>query len=557
MYSFVYFSRKMATSSSTWAQDVITCDLCVNPTQRFCNSCHASLCGACINKHIEDSQSLSHDIVSFKDRTARLVFSLCESHPTLRCEGHCQQCGVSVCFSCVNGPHAGHNVIDGYTNIAEVVRQKKEKIKRDTQELESIFSPRFLKGIADVEPMITKTAKKYGELEKESEHLRTTWHQEVDQIFDAIHSSISSMKEDDLTTLKRHQYRLQGLEQEVKSIINKNKEILKSNKVDEVASYKSKLDDYRNIATHIDVTIPELKTNIVLEREHRVELGEYKARLTRTSLTSLAVTDLLDRVRVIATIPTEHGSPLGVACVGTDEAWIINPDNTIRLFDIRGSFLGAEKTFTGWLSGMTVTRRGDLLFSDGDDRTVNIVRYDNTEILITAPIGWHPASLCCTRADDILVCMCDTNQRNFKLVQYQEQTVKQEIYKDKGGNPIFRGLLYLAENNNGDICVSDTGASAVLVADRTGSIRFRYDGSPAKKRAPFLPRQIVTDSISQIIVTDENNDCLHILDQNGQFLKCVEDCGLDKPIGLGLDDGGKLWVTLRGSNVLKVIEYMK
>ena len=87
----------------------------------------------------------------------------------------------------------------------------------------------------------------------------------------------------------------------------------------------------------------------------------------------------------------------------------------------------------------------------------------------------------------------------------------------------------MSENNNGDICVSDTKANTVIVVEKTGSVRFRYDGRPARRQETFSPRGIVTDALSQIIVTDYNN-CLHILDQNGQVLRCVDDCGLKKTL---------------------------
>ena len=73
----------------------------------------------------------------------------------------------------------------------------------------------------------------------------------------------------------------------------------------------------------------------------------------------------------------------------------------------------------------------------------------------------------------------------------------------------------------------------------------------------FDPRGIVTDDLSQIIVADFNNDCLHILDTNGHLLKCVDDCGLVEPNGLSLDSEGKLWVGLEKTGEIKVIEYLQ
>ena len=146
-----------------------------------------------------------------------------------------------------------------------------------------------------------------------------------------------------------------------------------------------------------------------------------------------------------------------------------------------------------------------------------------------------------------------------KIIRYQGQRIKQEIYKDGQGNPIFtdsRGSLFMSENNNGDICVSESDARTVIVVEKTGRVKFRYDGRPARRKESFGPRGIITDALSQIVVADYNNNCLHILDQDGQFLRCVDDCGLENPYGLSVDNEGRLWVGCETGNI-KVIQYLK
>jgi sugar lactone lactonase YvrE len=150
-----------------------------------------------------------------------------------------------------------------------------------------------------------------------------------------------------------------------------------------------------------------------------------------------------------------------------------------------------------------------------------------------------------------------------KIVRYQGQRVIQEIDKDERGIPIFyKGgcVAFVSENNNGDIVASDTNADTVVVVDRTGKVRFRYGGKPPKffsrPSEPFSPRQTVTDPVGHIIVADWRKNRLHILGQNGRFLRCV-DSGLSRPVGLSVDSEGRLWVGQIESGEVKVIQYMK
>ena len=94
-----------------------------------------------------------------------------------------------------------------------------------------------------------------------------------------------------------------------------------------------------------------------------------------------------------------------------------------------------------------------------------------------------------------------------KIIRYQGQRIKQEIYDDGQGNLIFTDglrLLFMSENNNGDICVSDTDANTVVVVEKTGRVLFRYNGRPARRKEAFGPRNIITDAWSHIIVADYN-----------------------------------------------------
>ena len=123
----------MATSDG-WAQDVITCDLCDNPTQQFCNSCQVSLCDTCVKSHRDQFKSLIHEIVPFLDRKIQLVCPECQHHPGQRCEANCLQCSEPVCLKCIiSGPHKEHE----FEELTKAYENKKQRIAEDTEEIEN------------------------------------------------------------------------------------------------------------------------------------------------------------------------------------------------------------------------------------------------------------------------------------------------------------------------------------------------------------------------------------------------------------------------------------
>ena len=116
----------------SWAQDVITCDLCDKVTQQFCNSCQVNLCDTCTKKHRDEFSSLMHEIVPFLGRKIQLVFPECREHSGQRCEVNCKKCNTPVCVKCIGlGPHKGHDVEE----LTEIHEDKIQKIKSDTEEL--------------------------------------------------------------------------------------------------------------------------------------------------------------------------------------------------------------------------------------------------------------------------------------------------------------------------------------------------------------------------------------------------------------------------------------
>lgn len=205
----------------------------------------------------------------------------------------------------------------------------------------------------------------------------------------------------------------------------------------------------------------------------------------------------------------------------------------------------------------TVSKDGHLMYSDTVDRSINVV--NNGKVKCIAKLGgWKPQSICSTSSGELLVALKADDVDEAKVVKYCSSKVKQEIQFDSNGQPLYSDPHYIDENKNLDIVVSDFDAKVVVVVDKLGSFRFTYKGIDSGKMSDaFCPRGLTTDSMCHILVADFDNNLIHVIDQDGRFLRLIQNCGLHLPLDLSTNSDNILFVVEYYSNRVKEIQYLK
>ncbi|XP_065927987.1 uncharacterized protein [Magallana gigas] len=552
----------------SWAQDVLRCRLCETPgPPMYCEICHTHLCKACVGEHLSD-ESKDHKVVPFKKWAPN---PKCLKHSTQLCDLHCKQCDIPICVECVSSDeHLGHKMV----GILKIVEEKKEALQRDLQELENTIYPKYREMASNIPvqraDLSKNSLKLTAAIEKHGEYL----HREIDTAIEKFKSNAKEMDSKHLVVLDKQENEFKRRISEIEQRIADLNELLNSNDISLVSAYNSRNAEFRKLPPTFTVSLPRFTPQMINREQIYQQIGSLSASSIKTKEQGYALDypgadssfpdrPLIDVPRIITDITTEYGETnnlRSVSCLGDDEVWTCGYDNMLRLYNVHSKLVKSIQTKSRNMPyDIAVTQSGELVYTDANDGTVNIVK--NTKIQTVVKLrGWRPTYVCSTSDDDFLVVMAKYSSNHTKVVRYSGSTEKQSIEFDDKGQPLYSPqdhTKFICENKNQDICVADsyTDTRAVVVVNQAGKLRFTYTGPSSTTKEPFGPVGIITDSQSRILTSDINNQCIHILDQDGQFLCFIDSCHLKYPWDLCVNTRDNLFVAERYTGKMKKIQY--
>lgn len=546
---------------------LVLCELCEDkPAKFYCRNCEGNMCIDCKDDHKRKKMFLRHDVdkITLTRKIEADGYGHCNVHPERKYELSCQACHIPVCTKCIAGEHNGHKMND----ISSTYLDAKCRISEIINEVDCHLIPAYRRNIEDLETLLRDVKKQTEELEQtvvnQSQNL-TDFIQSIEKEFLQKICSGRTSYSDQINAEKN------AIESHVSYLQTLHASLVEKRDTKSMTDLILFMANYSELETNKLFQIPSFQpacflTNFPYENILRILFGLH---LPSQMVIQKKKRSIMVKAKEIKNIGTTVVSPMGLFVSDQNQGfvWVRGSEASVNKIDMQGNVQETFSTQTkiGRPSGLIETEDGIVFYTDVDNKKIRKVTKDlqeeneiNTE--------WYPMGMCISVSGHILVCVArlpayeidKTDEGKVLRINFQGNIV-QEIEKNSDNENLYVRPIFISENINQDICVSDCKKKSVTVVDRTGIFRFVYGGGFIQNdNRIFSPAELDTDKDGNVLISDEKNNLVHLLDIDGRFLRYIltaED-GISKPRGLKVDNEDRLWLTEKDNQRIKVFQYL-
>ena len=577
----------MATSpeSKHEMQVEVNCDTCENTAKHLCKTCHDRLCDGCKIIHSKSKASCDHDVVllTFEELTLTSDCSLecppyqdCKWHPTFKANVACKKCEVPVCEKCLIGNHNGHSLKD----INEMFKDKKEKLEQKVSRFRSEL-PKYESNLEEVKRNQEKILKNRDAVKKEI----VSHYEKVISTLEAskemLLSSADNMAQTSVDALANHQQTLQSYIQNMHELANsvENEDLRK----------RKAFIFYENCSASclgepLSFPSPGMlkysKTIICKQSEQFLGRVSQNIKLRETKI-----------VRVVSVLSCKE--PIGALAYSSKSGafWLSSfktKSYSNANFSEDGRCIVIDKIKVKELNlpskvRCIVVHNDTVVYMKNCHKLFTRQDSENSLLIDFAPMVVVCLSL--TKDGELLVILQHPSEKHSGIARFNlKGECKQyltHVVKKRTAEPILPGkndvLAYIAENINGDICLSvdsenrKAAEAAVIIMLPNGVHRVTYQGQQSSEAQyvkswnslgfslfrSFQPRGICTNVNGHILVADKSIRVIHVLDENGGFLQMltIPDEPRVIPISLCVNNQNNLYIGCTDGKI-RILQYL-
>ncbi|XP_061166371.1 E3 ubiquitin-protein ligase TRIM71-like [Saccostrea echinata] len=430
----------------------------------------------------------------------------------------CKSCIKPICLVCSNTDHHQHEIeaLPKYIRHQRSVLQSKCRVIRESQ------LPKIRDAISSINEATTRRIQAI----KDQEHKLIMAVTQVAQKLLSKCRHIAKLQKTRILELKAH---ASDLKEFTDSVEKNTGDFTDSELVSMVQKYNALLGKTKQLDSPDEASLMKFqKGDLQIDKLESmfgfIDTSEYDKKM-------------LMRYRVEEPENKFHVKEIGIFTNGSEaitSLFPVSPTNAWLYSD--NSRHNKEVTFNGELKHMMELGAYSRDFFVGDegnhvyactDKTVRTVSVEKVDILFsTKPL--LPLSLCKSGPGEILLSLVDnlSNSRSRSSTRVvQRMTLSGQVnatyqYENDGKTPLFTKPYRIALSSHKDIIVADqTGSHSgrLCVLDLDGRVRFFYEGKGGKR--DFKPSGVCCDVENNVIVADSANHTIHIINQDGEFLR--------------------------------------
>lgn len=534
-------------SSSTQCK-VLSCHQCQEDTEFYCRSCMVDLCVLCKEQHVTDLSTKEHNVIIYREKNEYIqTEKMSAKHSDIIYERY----NVSVDLKSTD--------LQKERNVCVLKREHQQELI-DFIRSDVLFYRRFLLLCirSDVETFHNEISHCRSEMLRKAKTIKIRF----DDILDSISSEYGSLL--NKIILKQ---RVKTIRHIAKMQMYEEKYELSGNIPLRCFKFRMNILHSKLQKRHILVQHSQLCFNDTLNREDVVDLLS-KIKMNETKERSISVDRMLKIIypsvlhENLSTSVATLNCCLHISCLPDDKVWICDKSKLV-LMDTRG--VVHHRLNDIWnpvhITGLhSVNWKQELIYINSDSNLIKLSKDTKTKSIFfkREKSKWRPQCVVCSHlSGDVLVGIWELLTDTGKIIRFNSTgEVKGTIEKDKNNDNLYKNPMYITENSNGDIVVSDWNRSLV-VTDCGGRHRFSYTGHPTG--SGLSPCGTCTDVFSNILVCDNKTHTVQLIDKDGTFMHFLL-TGSDEilePWGLGYDiNSHLLWVGSYNNNVVNVHRYI-
>ena len=540
----------------------VPCEICDNsPAKFYCNTCGDTLCPFCKTYHLKSKASKQHVVVPYAQKLdpKYLAGLLCSMHGTDAAEYWCDTCDVPICGSCVTEKHKGHQL----SKITVMLSKKRDEMLEEMKVLRDVTVVEWEEVLQQAKTITTDFLSDIDKIEKELQERAKEMHEQVENILSQSRRVLQEMKNSSLPMLQKQEKFLTERLQKLKQDVERCEDQLKSAdqnallqfqpgtieckvkppilETATVPSFTKGRDDtnamqemFGKLSTE-DTSLPKKSPASIGSTGSTCSLGSKSAPREQSGHNAkVPERYLIPNPSFQSQFHVEFSYP-NIACLEQGLAWVQANSQTLNLVDRSGSVKDTINIDFA-LNHITVTSDGDLLLADSSSSSIKLFSRQK-EISTLFKTIWNPISLCCSLNNDIVVAF----GANSKVVIYSSSGQ----IKDTLDHIKFRYAKKVAVNKvNQDIYICDCEKESykspgkVIAVGADGQLRYEYSGQGDKK---LTPADVCADQMGHILIIDYNNERVHILDHEGQFIQYILTSQY-RPKTIDVDNDGFVWL---------------